>query len=282
MKAEYLNDERDPRLEDYRDVKESRWLRERGVFLVEGRTAVRTLLAATGFELRSVLLTESARAEIEPDWQAAAKRGSRGEPCPAFVVPRVTMDRLAGVRFHQGCIAAARVPPAVRVEELLQAGARKLLVLEDLTDPDNIGACFRNALAFGFDAVLLTPNCAPPLYRKAIRTSMGAILRLPFARLAQDLEDLVGLRARGFELLGLTPDADALELEQFCPSGPLVLVLGNEGAGLSARARSRVDLGLRIPMAPEADSLNVATAGAIAMYRIYQAAMSARASSGPD
>lgn len=282
MKAEYLNDERDPRLEDYRDVKESRWLRERGVFLVEGRTAVRTLLAATGFELRSVLLTESARAEIEPDWQAAAKRGSQGEPCPAFVVPRVTMDRLAGVRFHQGCIAAARVPPAVRVEELLQAGARKLLVLEDLTDPDNIGACFRNALAFGFDAVLLTPNCAPPLYRKAIRTSMGAILRLPFARLAQDLEDLVGLRARGFELLGLTPDADALELEQFCPSGPLVLVLGNEGAGLSARARSRVDLGLRIPMAPEADSLNVATAGAIAMYRIYQAAMSARASSGPD
>ena len=279
MKAEYLHDERDPRLEDYRDVKESRWLRERGVFLVEGRTAVRTLLCASGFELRSLLLTESARTELEPDWEAAAKRGNRSEPCPAFVLSRVTMDQLAGVRFHQGCIAAVRVPPTVPVEELLEAGARKLLVLEDLTDPDNVGACFRNALAFGFDAVLLTPNCAPPFYRKAIRTSMGAILRLPFARLSQDLEELIDLRGRGFELLGLTPDADALDLEQFFPARPLALVLGTEGAGLSVRARSSVDLELRIPMAPGADSLNVATAGAIAMHRIYQGETSARASS---
>ena len=272
MKAEYLHDDRDPRLRDYRDVKESRWLRERGVFLVEGRTGVRTLLGAAGFEFRSLLLTESAQAEIAPAWEAFVKRGSGAEPCPAFVVSRQTMERLAGVRFHQGCIAAVRVPPAMQLAEILQSGARKLLVLEDVTDPDNIGACFRNALAFGFDAVLLTPGCAPPLYRKAIRTSMGAILRLPFARLSADLEELVDLRSRGFQLLGLTPDAEALDLEQFRPVWPLALalLLGGEGPGLSARARSMVDLEVRIPMAPRADSLNVATAGAIAMHRIHE------------
>lgn len=281
MKIEQLHDASDPRLEDYCEVKESQRLRKRGVFLVEGRTAVRTLLRARRFELRSVLLTEAARSEIEPEL-VGVDPGFGAQGPRAFVLSREAMDRLAGVRFHQGCIAAARVPAALGLEEILDAGARRLLALWDLSDPDNVGSCFRNALAFGFDAVLLTPGCAQPLYRKAIRTSMGAILTLPFAPLAADGSELERLRERGFEVLGLTPDPDALDLAELSLEGPLVLVLGSEGAGLGAHARAHLDRELRIPMAPGADSLNVAAAGAIAMHRVHSAANRGRASSPPE
>ena len=149
-----------------------------------------------------------------------------------------------------------------------------LVVLESVSDPDNVGSVFRNAFCFGVDAVLLSPGCAPALYRKAIRTSMGAVLRIPFATLADWPQDLGQLRQQGFALLGLTPDPDGVELEEFAAAHPLpekiALVLGSEGEGLSPAARSGLDHELRIGMAPDADSLNVAPAAAIAMQRCWR------------
>ena len=272
MKIEVLDDVADPRLEDYREVKEAWRVRERGVFLVEGRMAVKALLGADRFTVRSVLLTEAALPEIQPLWSAAEARGQSSlSGSRAFVLPPTAMSLVSGVRFHQGCIAAATVPGDIPIEGLLGSGVQRLLVLEDLTDPDNVGSCFRNALAFGFDAVLLTPKCAPPLYRKSIRTSMGAILKLPFTQVSQDLRELIDLGERGFGLVGLTPNAGARELAELGGNLPVVLIVGSEGTGLSARARSVVDLEVRIPMVPEADSLNVATAAGIAMHKIYEA-----------
>ena len=144
------------------------------------------------------------------------------------------------------------------------------MLLEDLTDPDNVGAVFRNALAFGADAALLSSRCADPLYRKAIRTSSAATLTVPFARLDDWRAGLARIRHAGYRLIGLTPEESAIDVDHLDISpGRSALVLGAEGAGLTAETRAAIDLALRIPMAPGVDSLNVATAGAIALHRLH-------------
>jgi tRNA G18 (ribose-2'-O)-methylase SpoU len=151
-------------------------------------------------------------------------------------------------------------------------GARRVVVLEDIVDHTNVGAIFRCVAALGFDAVVLAPRCADPLYRRSVRVSMGAVFAVPYARLDDWREGLGRLRAAGFRLLALTPAPDAVPISEALadprvpPGGRLALLLGAEGDGLSARWRDQADLSVRIPMSRGMDSLNVASAAAIACY----------------
>jgi tRNA G18 (ribose-2'-O)-methylase SpoU len=185
--------------------------------------------------------------------------------------------RLQGYNLHRGCLAAAergqpRAPEAVL--EACSAASRPLVVLEDVTDPGNVGNVFRNAHAFGAGGVWLTPRCADPLYRKATRVSMGATLRLPFARIGAAAAALAEARAAGFASVALTPHpaADPIEALAARVSGTrLALVFGTESEGLSPAVLAAADLRARIPIAPGVDSLNVATASGIALHRLFAA-----------
>ncbi len=268
MKLERIADAADPRLADYRSVRDPEWLRSRGVFLAEGRSVVRILLASSAFRARSVVVTEAALAA------AGDALSTVDDAIPVYLVTNEVLLATSGVRFHQGCVAVGERVRAPSVDEVLAGAGRVALALEDVVNPDNVGGLFRNAFAFGAGGALLTARCAPPLYRKAIRTSLGATLRIPFAMLARWPEDLALARAAGFTLIALTPDPRAqpiTDLGAALPFPPRVLLLvGNEGDGLSAAALSLADLRLRIPMIGGADSINVATAAAIALQRLTE------------
>jgi tRNA G18 (ribose-2'-O)-methylase SpoU len=259
----------DPRLADYRHVPDPEMLRRGEVFVAEGRLVVRALLASSPFRTRSVLLTENAfhalADVIEP----------RLADLPVFLVEQGTIEALTGFNIHRGCLAIGERPPRATVDDLLTRlpAARRLVVLERIANADNMGGVFRNAAAFGADAVVLGPGCCDPLYRKAIRVSMGAALRVPFGHADDWGADLERLRASGFTVAALAtaPDADDIVryASAFPPGGRLALLAGSEGAGLTPDARAHADVALRIPMAPGVDSLNVATATGIALHRFF-------------
>jgi tRNA G18 (ribose-2'-O)-methylase SpoU len=179
------------------------------------------------------------------------------------------MRRLTGFNFHRGCLAIADRPAPLAVETLLDQ-ARCVLVLEELSDADNVGGVFRNAAAFGVDAVVLSPGCCDPLYRKATRTSMGATLRVPFARMPKWPDGLHAFDDAGMTLVALTPREPALTLDEWAgalPNRPAIM-LGTEGAGLSAGAERMAASRVRIPIASGVDSLNVSVAAGIALSRL--------------
>jgi tRNA G18 (ribose-2'-O)-methylase SpoU len=252
----------DPRIEDYRNVPDPELLRSRGIFIAEGRHVVRRLLTESRFTTRSILLTPSAQ-------ESLSDLLSRYEGIPTFVVTQDAMNAITGFNIHRGCLAIGERLP-LPSWEWLAGGARLLVVLEHVSNADNVGAIFRNAAAFGVDAVLLGPSCADPLYRKAIRTSMGAALRLPFARMEDWPGALHRLRAQGVRLIALTPSADARALEAGRQPIRTAVLVGHEGQGLSDAALSAADVRVRIPMAAGVDSLNVATATAIALYAMAE------------
>lgn len=255
----------DPRLDLYRNLSDAALLAGSGCFIAEGRLVVRRLVEASPFRPRSVLVTPAGRAALDG---LEARLGD----VPVYEVDQGVMNTITGFNIHRGCLAVGeRGTP--RDWQHLAATARTLVVLEHVADPDNVGALFRSAAALGAEAVLLDPHTTDPLYRKAIRTSMGAALWLPFARLAEWPADLQRLRALGVTVLALTPDAGADTLgtwiDAHCANADAVrvaLLLGHEGAGLSGVATAAADARLRIPVNPEVDSLNVAVAGAIALY----------------
>jgi tRNA G18 (ribose-2'-O)-methylase SpoU len=264
MKTELVEDPADPRVADFRDARDGRLRHRAGLFLGEGRLVVRRLLQASRFRVRSLLLTPRALDDLR-DLLA------RDDAPPAYLASAETIRAVAGFKFHRGCLAAAlRGAPLAPAALVDPPGARTLLALEEVTDPDNVGAVFRNAAAFGAAGVLLSPGCADPLYRKAIRVSMGATLALPFAR-TDWRGGLDHLRAAGYTLLALTPDRDAEDISSLVADRPparLALLVGSEGAGLGAGSRGTADRRVRIPMAAGADSLNVATACGIALHRL--------------
>jgi tRNA G18 (ribose-2'-O)-methylase SpoU len=182
---------------------------------------------------------------------------------PVYVVPEAAIRTVVGFDFHRGCLASGEPRSEASLESLL--GARLLVVLERVTQPDNVGAVFRGALAFGADGVLLSPGSADPLYRKAIRVSMGATLRVPFVRLGEWPGPLATLRAAGFTVIALDPRA-ALDVAEVGAPPRVALVLGSEEGGLSSAARASADREIAIRMTADADSLNVATAAAIALH----------------
>jgi tRNA G18 (ribose-2'-O)-methylase SpoU len=244
-------------------------LAKRGWFVAEGRLVVERLLADDRYQVEALLLNESALGQLEPVLQR------RGLAPPLYVCPPSLFEELTGYDFHRGCLGLARRPEPSDWRALAR-GARTLIVLEAVANVDNVGGVFRNAAAFGADAVLLAPGCADPLYRKAIRTSMAASLRVPFATLGAAegtwpdcLTELAGL---GFELLALTPAAAAQEIDAYAATpgraARIALLLGAEGPGLSAGALGRAQRQLRIAMRAEVDSLNLAVACGIALQRL--------------
>ncbi len=251
----------DPRLADFHHLREpSRRMgveRSQGIFVVEGHLSVAALLEST-FRARAILVSE-----------AHAHRYAGGG-VPVFALPSREIERLTGVHFHRGVLASADRPALPSVGSLAR-GSRLLLVLEGVNDHENVGALFRNAAAFGVDGVVLDPTAADPLYRRATRVSLGHVLRVPFARAGSWPAALDELRAGGFAVVGLDPSAAEVLPALVADRPPrIALLLGAEGDGLSAAARAAVDRHVRIPMAPGVDSVNVATAAAVALAALYQ------------
>jgi tRNA G18 (ribose-2'-O)-methylase SpoU len=257
---QYINDPADPRLADYvrlTDVHLRRSLEApSGLFIAEGEKVIRRALDA-GYQPRSMLVTTD---------RAPGAAGMAGSwPGPVYVVPPEVARELTGYRVHRGALASMQRRPLPSVAEVT-GPARRIVVLEDVMDHTNVGAIFRCVAALGFDGVVLAPRCADPLYRRAVRVSMGAVLSVPYARMDDWRDGLGELRAAGFRLLALTPAADAVPIAEVPRDGRLALLLGGEGDGLSARWRGQADASVRIPMARGIDSLNVAAAAAIACY----------------
>ena len=261
MTTERLADPTDPRLRDFtslRDV-ELRTAREaeEGLFIAEGEKTIRRALAA-GYEPRAFLLTEAWLGSVE------ALAGD----APVFVVPDDVLDATTGYPVHRGALASFHRRPLPSLDDVL-SGARRVAVLEDIQDHTNLGAIFRSAAALGVDAVVLTPRAADPLYRRAIRTSMGAVFSIPWTRVPWfEGPDL--LRDAGFTLLALTPAGGSLDLRDVDASAleRAALAIGNEGDGLSERWLGAADLRVRIPMREGIDSLNAAAAAAVAFFAL--------------
>jgi tRNA G18 (ribose-2'-O)-methylase SpoU len=267
-----VTDPADPRLADYVSLTDA-GLRtsleaRHGLFVAEGDKVIRRAVAA-GYPVRSMLLTVAGLARL-----AALARDC---PAPVYLVSDEVARRLTGYRVHRGALAAVARPPLPAVGQVL-AAARRVVVLEDLVDHGNVGAVFRCAAAFGADAVILSPRCADPLYRRAVKVSMGAVFAVPYARMADWYGGLGQLRAAGFRLLALTPDQSATPIGAALPAGlsqagRVALLLGGEGDGLSARWMGEADQAVCIPMSASAmalgvDSLNVVAAAAVACHAL--------------
>lgn len=273
MNVAHIDSLSDSRLDDYRDVRDKDLLRERSVFVVEGRENVRRLLLESAHEPVSLLFSE-------PAFGAMGDCLSQlPDEIPVFVGSREVVSTVAGFDLHRGCLAVVPRKPEADVASLLAApGERSLVVvLDGLTNPDNVGSLFRSAMALGADAVLCCPRCCDPFYRKAIRVSMGAVLCVPTARFASWPGGLIDLRAADYRIIALDPGEDAEEIGssnwtvhvQALPR--VALVLGSEGSGLAAETLAVCDERHRIGMIPGFDSLNVATAGAIALHHLFVA-----------
>jgi tRNA G18 (ribose-2'-O)-methylase SpoU len=250
----------DPRIAEYVSVQERELVRRRGVFLAEGTEVVRTLAFHGRFAVRSVLLSERRVRSMQDVIDRLAD-------VPAYVAPQEIMDAIVGFPMHRGCLAAGDRGAPAAAGDLLRS-ARTVVALEDLSNHDNIGGIFRNALAFGVDAVLLDERSADPLYRKAIRVSMGATLRVPFAT----CPSISDLEARGFACVALTPKGE-ISIDRVAWPDRVVLFAGAEGQGLSAATLAACAHRARIPMAEHVDSLNVATAVGIALFALRTSCM---------
>jgi tRNA G18 (ribose-2'-O)-methylase SpoU len=247
---------------EYRLVGDPAALVRAGLFVAEGRIIVQRLLEQARFRVHSVAITPSAAAAMAPILAAAH------QPPPIYRCDVEELRAVTGFDFHRGCLALAyRSAPASAVE---LSHATRVLVLEGVGNPDNVGGLFRTAFAFGVDGILLDPASADPFYRKAIRTSMAAVLRVPFARADEWPSGLDPLRRAGFVVAALTPSRDAVALREFAraPHPRLALVVGSEGDGLSDALLRYADISVRIPIDARADSLNVAVAAGIALQML--------------
>lgn len=267
MDAIPITDPRDERVAPYLDLRDhhrraQEFAGVRPTFICEGAFLVERLLRS-GLGVHSILVTDKARARAQDLCSLAPPQ------TPIYVVPESVLAGLVGFEFHRGIMACGVRPPP-RDPATLLAQCRLLIILEDLSNQDNVGAVFRNAAALAGEGagVLLSPGCCDPLYRKALRVSMGAALVLPFARLEPWPNALAQVREAGFDLLALTPDPGATDLRSMPPPSRPALLLGAEGPGLSPGAFAWVERRVRIPMSPLADSLNVATAGAVALSHL--------------
>lgn len=262
MRVLRVTESDDPRVADFATLRDpelrKRYEHHHGVFIAEGPNVVRALLTSP-FPLRSVLLDETRLPAMEADLD--------GLDVDVFVTTRDTFYDIVKFSLHQGVVACGgRLPPRPPGEVV--AGARRVLVLDEMNDHENMGGIFRSARALGVDAVLLGPRCADPLYRRCVRVSMGHVLHVPFA----DVPALPGgydlLREAGLTTVALTPDPDAPTVEEVPTDVALALVLGAEGPGLSRDAMAAADCRARIPLASAVDSLNVGVAAGIALFAL--------------
>lgn len=234
---------------------------EGGLYIAESTKVITRALRA-GHRPRSVLLQEQWLADIEPllaDFPEV----------PVFVGDSALLEELTGYHLHRGALAAMHRPELPDPAELLR-DARRVVVLEDIVDHTNVGAIFRSVAGLGADAVLVSPRCADPLYRRSVRVSMGTVLQVPWTRIPEWDEAAPVLHAAGFEIAALALSDDAVSLETYAaaPPGRIALVLGSEGDGLSRHALAAADRVLTIPMLHGVDSLNVASASAVALWAL--------------
>jgi tRNA G18 (ribose-2'-O)-methylase SpoU len=231
---------------------------DHGLFVVEGELAIRRARTSP-YRVRTLLLSPARHSRLAAELV--------GWDVEVLVAPAEVMAEAAGFDVHRGALAVADRPVPVPVAEL-SSRARCLVVLEGLVDHENLGAIARSAVALGADGMLLDPTCADPLYRRAVRVSMGELLHLPWTRAPHWPAALGELKAAGFTLIALTPAAGAERLGAVAATcGPRVaLLLGGEGPGLSAGALAAADRRARIPIRPGVDSLNVGHAAAIALH----------------
>ena len=302
-----VDDPSDPRLADYTRLTDVR-LRTalepaHGLFVAEGDKVIRRAVAA-GYQVRSILVTRDKLAGLA-DLASAC-------PGPVYLVSNQAAEQVTGYRVHRGALASmarralptvtgllSRAPLARDPSGGLLAGEgpgagaagpapvgtarqarggqpgwpRRIVILEDLVDHGNVGGIFRCAAALGVDAVILSPRCADPLYRRAVKVSMGAVFAIPYARMSDWRGGLAEIRSAGFTLLALTPDQSAVPLDKLASAGRVALLLGTEGDGLSSRWRAEADTAVCIPMSADAmamgvDSLNVVAAAAIACHEL--------------
>lgn len=237
---------------------------EEGLYLAESVKVIERSLAA-GHVPRALLLLQEWVPKIEPVLEAFPD-------VPAYIGTSEQLERLTGFHMHRGALASMHRPTPREPEELLRS-SRRVVVLEDLTDHTNVGAIFRSIAALGADAVLLSPGCADPLYRRAVRVSMGAVLQVPWARLPDWREAGPMIRDAGYDLAAFALRDDAQDLADFVGELPdkLALMFGSEGPGLSRRALAASTRAVVIPMEHDVDSLNVATAAALALWAVRTA-----------
>jgi tRNA G18 (ribose-2'-O)-methylase SpoU len=257
-----IDDPEDPRVAAYRDIRERDLTGRQGLFIAEGEVVVRGLAsAASRCRPLSLLLAEKRVAALQDVIQTAPPR------TPIYVARQSVLDRIAGFELHRGILALGEKPAALSLDDLASDAARQdvFVVASGIGNHDNMGGLFRNAAAFGAKAVLLDPTCCDPFYRKAIRVSVGAVLRTPFA-IAGASAIVEALQQAGVEVLALTPSATE-RLADYRRNGPVALVLGSEGPGLPqpliARCRP-----IGIAMAGGFDSLNVAATSAVALHHL--------------
>ena len=279
-----LDDAADERLADYTrltDVALRRRLEtERGLYMAESTKVIARAVEA-GHAPRSFLMARRWYESMRPVIAAATGCGGRddGGDVPVFLAEEDLLRAITGFHLHRGALAAMHRPELAAVAELLAsarggAGARRIAVLEDLVDHTNVGAAFRSAAALGVDAVLVTPRCADPLYRRSVRVSMGTVFQVPWTRI-NAWPDPGELHRAGFTVAALALSEDAVDLDAFAaspactaPGSRVAVVLGTEGDGLAARTIAAADAVVRIPMAGGVDSLNVAAAAAVAFWAL--------------
>jgi tRNA G18 (ribose-2'-O)-methylase SpoU len=276
----------DPRLADYVRLTDVRLRTSmeaaHGLFVAEGEKVIRRAVAA-GYGVRSMLVTPDRMAELAEVAGACAG--------PVYLISPEAAERLTGYRVHRGALASMNRRALPPVADVLAGRGRaaavgtssdgqplaggegdrpqRIVVLEDLVDHGNVGGVFRCAAALGVDAVVLSPRCADPLYRRSIKVSMGAVFAIPYARMLDWRGGLAEIRAAGFAVLALTPDQSAVPLADVPVAGRVALLFGTEGDGLSSRWLGEADQAVCIPMSAGAmalgvDSLNVVAAAAIA------------------
>ena len=263
----WVQDASDERLRDYFSLTDVALRRvvepERGLYMAESEKVIGRALSV-GHRLRSLLMTPRWVDEW-PELVATAQE----QGAPVYVAAPAVAEELTGFHLHRGVLAAMHRPELPSLESVL-AGARRVAVLEDVVDHTNVGAAFRSAAALGVDAVLVTPRCADPLYRRSVRVSMGTVFQVPWTRIDPWPAGVEELRRLGFTVAALALSEDAVSLADLERDPPerLALVLGTEGDGLSRRTVEAADLVVKIPMGGGVDSLNVAAASAVAFWAV--------------
>ena len=257
-----LSDPADPRVADYTsltDVSLRRKLEpERGLYLAESSKVLRRALDA-GHRPRSFFMAEK--------WVDGLRDVLESHDVPVYVGTDEVLEQITGFHLHRGAMAAMHRPAPLPLESVL-ASARRVAILEDIVDHTNVGAIFRSAAALDVDAVLVTPRCADPLYRRAVRVSMGTVFQVPWVRLEHWTADLQRVKDAGFLTAALALSDDAVTVDALAAEQPekLALVLGTEGQGLGAANLHHADRHVVIPMSHGVDSLNVAAASAVAFW----------------
>lgn len=262
-----IHDAADPRLSDYVALTDVALRRrtepERGLYIAESEKVIRRALQA-GHQPRSFLMARRWLTDL-----ADLVERAELDAVPVYVGEHDVIEQLTGFHLHRGALCSMQRPPLPDARTLVEH-ARRVVVLEDIVDHTNVGAVFRSAAALGVDAVLVSPRCADPLYRRSVRVSMGTVFQVPWTRIDPWPNGIALLRQAGLTVaaLALADDSVALDAVQASPPERFGLVLGSEGDGLSTRTLAAADLTIRIPMAGGVDSLNVAAAAAVALWAL--------------